>query len=119
MSKEIEPVTQGHQRTVLHPYSGGAILGLDWLLFSGNVLTVGTSTPVTILAGFIGAAVAVTLVQRYAGGDGWFKSLGKGLAAGIVVGIPFPIVGTFVGGFVLAVSGLDFLKKLEKKPGGV
>ena len=118
MSQEIAPAKPEPKQTLLHPYSGAAILGLDWLLFSGNVLTAGASTVLTSVGGFFGAGIVVTLIQRRAGGDGWLRSLGKGLLAGVVVGVPFPIIGTFVGGVVLAVSGLDFVKKLGRKPDG-
>ena len=87
-------------------------------IVKGAVLTAVASTVLTSVGGFFGAGIAVTLIQRRAGADGWLKSLAKGLVAGVVVGVPFPVIGTFVGGVVLAVSVLDFLKKLEKKAGG-
>ena len=34
----------------------------------------------------------------------------KSIAAGILVGIPFPLAGTFVGAWILATSGLLGLK---------
>jgi len=38
--------------TVLHPASGALILGLDWLLFSENALTLGLSTLLIVAVGF-------------------------------------------------------------------
>lgn len=99
------------KRTLLHRSTGLAILGLDWLLFSGNMLTAGAATPLVCLLGFIAGAVATTACQRYAGRNSWPASLAKGLCGGIVVGVPFPIFGTFVGATILAASGLSSLKK--------
>ena len=117
MSRTVEAAPRTSRLALLHPWSGGLILGLDWLLFSGNVLTMGASTVLMVLAGFLGAGIGVTLCQRYAANDGWLKSLVKGVVAGAVVGVPFPIFGTFVGGVVLAVSGLDYLAKPTQPPG--
>ena len=103
----------GPRRRFLHTYSGLAILGLDWLLFSGTVITAGTATlPISAL-GFVLGACVVAACQRVAAHDTWLASLAKGLAAGILVGIPLPIVGTFVGGVIVSLSGLSFIKKLQ------
>ncbi len=94
-------------RRFLHPSSGLAILGLDWLFFSGNVLSLGLSTPALVLAGFVLGTLGTSVLQSRYGGDGPWMSVGKGLLGGIAVGIPLPIVGTAVGGAILALSGLD------------
>lgn len=101
-------------RRFLHPASGGLILGLDWLLFSGTVATAGVALPASILSGFLLSSVGVTAIQRFIAGDSRTKSALKGLAAGIVVGAPFPVAGTAVGGGILMLSGLDQL--LRRKP---
>lgn len=91
----------------LHPSSGLLILGLDWLLFSGNLLSLGLSSPALVLSGFVLGTLGTSLLQSRYGADGRWKSLSKGLLGGIAVGIPLPIVGTAVGGAILALSGLD------------
>ncbi len=95
--------------TVLHPASGALILGLDWLLFSENVMTLGLSTPLSIGLGFGLAGVGTTLLQRAYHDDSLGKAVLKGLLAGVVVGIPLPVAGTAVGGGILALSGLNKL----------
>lgn len=95
---------------LLHPMSGAAILGLDWLLFSGNVLSGGLSTPLVMVLGFGIGGAAVSAIQRFRAKDGVGASILKGLGAGCVVGAPLPIGGTVVGGTVLALSGLSRLK---------
>lgn len=98
--------------TFLHPASGALILGLDWLLFSGSVITLGLSTGVLSLMGLVGGAIGVAWIQhRYAGDTQWASVL-KGGVGGIVIGLPLPIAGTVAGGAVLAMSGLNELKTL-------
>lgn len=93
----------------LHPASGALILGLDWLLFSGSVLSLGLSTPALAVLGFALGAAGTGLLQGRYGGDGRTKVTLKGLLGGLAVGIPLPIAGTAVGGAILALSGLDRL----------
>lgn len=91
----------------LHPASGILILGLDWLFFSGSVLSLGLSTPALSLFGFVGGAVGTGLLQARYGRDARSTSGLKGLLGGIAVGIPLPVAGTALGGLVLTLSGLD------------
>lgn len=90
----------------LLPVTGLWILGLDWLLFTQNTLVLGLATPLLVVIGFLGGTLGTYFFQsRYADDCGlsvWIKSL----LAGIVVGIPFPLAGTFVGGWILFISGL-------------
>jgi hypothetical protein len=91
----------------LHPASGVLILGLDWLLFSGSVLSLGLSTPILALLGVVLGGVGTGLIQYRYGADGGPTSLLKGALGGLAVGIPLPVAGTAAGGAVLALSGLD------------
>lgn len=100
------PSASPSPRRFLHPASGVLILGLDWLLFSGNVLTLGLSTFVLGTLGFLVATTGTGWIQARYSGDSRGKSLMKGLLGGVAVGVPFPIVGTAVGGAILALSGL-------------
>lgn len=98
----------------LHPASGILILGLDWLLFSGSVLSLGLSTPALSLLGFAVGAVGTGLIQARYGGDARSTSSLKGLLGGIAVGLPLPVAGTALGGLILTLSGLDRLKDPPK-----
>lgn len=95
--------------TVLHPASGAVILGLDWLLFSENAITLGFSTLIVAVVGFVVAGLGTALIQRTYGADSTGVALLKALLAGITVGIPLPVAGTAVGGGILALSGLNSL----------
>lgn len=101
------PSTQS--TTLLHAASGVLILGTDWLLFSGNVLTLGFSTSVLAMLGFIIGGLGTGVVQRVYHDDSVGLASLKGGLAGIVVGLPLPVAGTAVGGGILAVSGLNNL----------
>lgn len=95
----------------LHPASGAIILALDWLLFSGNVLSLGLGTGAIASIGFVLSLLGVGFVQHRYGHEPMITSGLKGVLGGIAVGLPFPIAGTAVGGLVLSLSGLDRWKK--------
>ena len=99
------------QRRFMLPATGALILVLDWLLFSSNILSAWLATPVVVIIGFIlGSAGAYTIQRRAANDAPWAAAL-KAVLAGIVVGIPWPIGGTLVGGWVLLSSGLGDARK--------
>ena len=79
---------------------------IDWLLFSGNIVSGGMATLPAMMLGFALGSVSTALIQRYVAGDSTFKSLAKALVAGLIVGAPTPVAGTALGGVILAVSGL-------------
>ena len=84
---------------------------LDWLLFSSNAITAGLGTPIIIVLGFVlGSAGTYFLQRRFAGDIPW-KALLKAVFSGIVVGVPWPLAGTLIGGWVLFFSGLGNVKK--------
>lgn len=93
--------------TFFHPATGVLILILDWVLFSGNVLSLGLSTVAVSSTGFVLATVGTLWIQRRYTPDGRWGQRIKGLLAGIAVGLPFPIAGTAGGAAILALSGLD------------
>lgn len=94
------------QRRFILPATGAWILLLDWVLFSSNLLSAWLATPVVMVVGFVLGSVGTFLVQRRKARDAaWLAAL-KALLAGIVVGLPWPVGGTLVGGWVLLTSGL-------------
>jgi len=110
-------LTEPHGSQWLLPATGVWILGLDWLLFSQETISLGLAMPLTAIVGFVGGALGTYIFQsRYAGDRGpaaWLKAI----LAGIVVGIPVPLAGTFVGGWILFNSGLASIRErlLRKK----
>jgi hypothetical protein len=57
-----------------------------------------------ILAAF--GTLSTTLIQRYLARDGWGKAIAKGMAMGIIAGVPFSVTGTALGIPLLAWAGL-------------
>ena len=93
-------------RGLLLPLSGIWILALDWILFSSNILSAGRATPIVIGLGFLLGGGGVLIFQKWIAGNGWLKAIAKAFAAGIAVGVPWPLAGTLFGGWILLASGM-------------
>lgn len=102
--------------SVLHPASAALVLLLDWLLFSSSIISLGLGTLGLAATGFALGLLGTAHVQYHYGDDTLLTSALKGLLAGLVVGVPLPIAGTAVGGFILSMSGLDRWRR--RLPGG-
>ena len=99
------------QRRFILPATGLWILVLDWLLFSSNILTAWLATPIIVVIGFVLGGGGAFLAQRKRANDAPWSAAFRGLLAGIVVGVPWPIGGTLIGGWVLLTSGLADARK--------
>ena len=111
LGRTLDAATERSDHTPLHPASGLVILGLDWILFSGTVISLGTLAPLFCMLGFLIGGCVVFLIQSRLSSDDSGRALAKGVIGGLLVGIPTPIVGTVAGFAVLAVSGLHRLLK--------
>ena len=92
------------------PATGLLIMGLDWLLFSEEAASFGVLIPFTTVVGFLAGSIGTYLLQTRHGLDSKPAACLKGLLAGVLVGIPFPLAGTMAGGLILAGSGLAGLR---------
>ena len=109
-------LTEPKESQWLLPVTGAWILGLDWLLFAENTLSLYLATPILVVAGFVGGALGTHYFQTRYGGDRGTAAWIKALLAGVVVGLPFPLAGTFVGGWILFNSGLHTVRdRLSRK----
>lgn len=95
---------------IMLPATGMLIMGLDWLFFSEEAATFGLALPFTILTGFLTGGLGTYHLQRKYGGDTRGVALAKSIAAGIVVGLPFPLAGSLAGAWIIANSGMASLK---------
>ena len=99
------------KRGHLLPLTGIWILTLDWLLFSSNLMSAGLATPLVVSIGFVLGASGTLVFQKWFAGDSLWNAALKALAAGIVVGTPWPLTGTLVGGWILLASGIKTTKR--------
>ena len=93
------------------PATGAWILALDWLLFSSNALSAFIATPVMMVVGFVLGGAGAYVIQRRGAKDAPWSAVLKAVLAGIVVGLPWPVGGTLIGGWVLLSSGLGNARK--------
>ena len=93
------------------PATGVWILALDWLLFSTNTLSAWTATPIVMLVGFVLGSAGAYMIQRRGADDTPWSAVLKAVLTGIVVGLPWPVGGTLIGGWVLLSSGLGNARK--------
>lgn len=93
-------------RRLLLPITGLWVLGLDWLLFSSNSVTLGLATPWIVVIGFVVGGAGTFFLQKHFGQDPAWKAALKALVIGALVGAPWPLAGTLIGGWVLLAAGL-------------
>jgi len=99
------------QRRFMLPATGAYILALDWLLFSSNAISAFTATPIVMVIGFVLGSAGAYVIQRRVANDAPWSAVLKAVFAGIVVGLPWPVGGTLIGGWVLLSSGLGNARK--------
>jgi hypothetical protein len=99
------------ERRFLLPATGVWILALDWLLFASNILSAWLATPAVMVVGFMLGSAGTFIVQKRAGKDAAWVAALKAIVAGIVVGVPWAIGGTLVGGWILFSSGLADVRR--------
>ena len=109
-SSWLDWLTDPLPKRFMLPATGLLIMGLDWLLFSEEAASFGVLIPFTSLVGFVAGGIGTYLLQTRHGLDSKPAAWLKGLLAGILVGIPFPLAGTLAGGAILASSGLASLR---------
>jgi hypothetical protein len=73
----------------------------------------------TSLAVFALGSVSTMFIQRYMARDSWGVSIAKGLAMGIIAGVPFSVTGTIFGVPLLAWAGLHEWVKLTPSNTGL
>jgi hypothetical protein len=92
------------------------VIALDWVWTFVEAFSAFTLVGVLCL-GFLSlvsgtlAFLAVYLIQYYIARDSVGSSFAKAIAMGIVVGVPFPVVGTAVGVPLLGWAGISELRQ--------
>jgi hypothetical protein len=94
------------QKSALHPLTGLAILGLDWLFFGGELLTGFVMEPLLVPLGALSGFIATFAIERRYAGRSFARSFFAAMFAALAVGVPWPISGTLIGVAVLILAGL-------------
>jgi hypothetical protein len=110
MSGWFEWLTDPLPGRFMLPATGLLIMGLDWLCFAEEAATLGLAIPLTFVSGFLAASIGTYHLQRKYGRDTRPSAMWKAVLAGVLVGTPLQLAGTFVGAWILATSGLLSLK---------
>ena len=71
----------------VHPLVAFSLFAIDWMLFSSEIVTIGTSWLITAPIGLLLGCGAI-LLQRYSFQDRLGIAIGKGLLLGILTAIP-------------------------------
>jgi hypothetical protein len=95
----------------IHPLAALATIVLDNIFGVIELIDPLTIVLISLSVGILGT-VTTMLVQRYLAKDGWGASVAKGLAMGIIAGVPFQVTGTAVGIPLLAWAGLHEFVRL-------
>jgi hypothetical protein len=96
--------------------SSTLLIALDGIWGMGELASMGLAIPVLALSIFAICSSVITLVQRYIEGDAWETALSKGLACGVIAGLPFPVFGTAAGVGSLGLSTLNLLTSGSEGP---
>lgn len=102
----VRELLRRDQQSALHPLTGLAMLGLDWVLFGSELLSGFVLEPLLVPLGALAGFVTTFLVERSYAKRPVGRSILAALFGAFVVGVPWPVTGTLVGLAVLALSGL-------------
>ena len=109
--------SERHSRRMrMHPFSGALMLLVDNICFGATTLTSGLALPLVAIGAFTITSFGVFLAQKFLDRDGFGESLAKAFFAGVMTGIPTPIMGTIVGALIMGISGLDAMKNDQRTP---
>ncbi|NKQ37515.1 MAG: hypothetical protein HF973_18115 [Chloroflexi bacterium] len=106
-------IAEASQTFGLHPIVALMMTVVDFMLFSGTIVTAGTGWVVTVPIA-IAFSIPCILLQKYNFEDNWGTAIGKGLLVGILTAIPTPLPSIFsIGGGVLGTKKLLMSRSSE------
>src|SRR3954451_21977954 len=100
-----EWLTDPTPKRFMLPATGLLIMGLDWLLFSEEAASLGLLIPPPSPFGFLAGFLGTYHLQPRCAQDRRPVAWLKGLLAGVLVAVPFPLAGTIFGAWIMANSG--------------
>ena len=98
----------------VHPLAAALLVFVDnlWMFAEWNAVAWLLTIPLSFLSVFL----PTVFLQRFLRGDGWGKSLGKGLFLGVLAGVPTSVTGTPVGIALLTWAGIMRGKGAASQP---
>ena len=121
--RDVPPEAErgGIPQPPLHALSSLVTIALDGLWSVPEFVSLSTvaglpALPVLAVGSGLMCAAAVTLVQRFVSKDDWGASVAKGMAMGVVAGVPFPFTGTAAGSVLLLWGGVHALFGRKQLP---
>ena len=118
MTNEIEP-RHSIPPAPIHPLAALATITLDNIFGLFEIIDPLVLILTSVTVGVVGM-ISTALIQHYLSREGWGASFAKGMAMGIIAGVPFQVVGTVVGVPLLAWAGLHEWLKIspaKRRPG--
>ena len=118
----IEPIG-GLPSPPLHSLSSLVTVALDGLWSVPEIISLTSiaglpAIPILAVGSGLTCLAAVTLIQRYVSKEEWGASVAKGVAMGVIAGVPFPFTGTAAGSILLLWSGAHALFGRKQLPPG-
>jgi hypothetical protein len=91
-----------------HALSLVAMLGCDWLIYTGNMLTHLEAVTAWVVTGSVTAGILTLFAEREVRRASWLASSARGAVAALLVAAPLPLLGTALaaGALLWAMVGL-------------
>lgn len=113
----ISPQRREMAAPPLHVLSSITTMALDWVWF---MVELPATLSIALLPGLLPLSLAlgalnltaVTLIQHFLEKETWGIALAKGVAMGIIAGVPYPVFGTAIGAPLAIWGGFRELQKL-------
>jgi uncharacterized membrane protein len=79
-----------------HALSIVAMLGCDWFIYIGNMLTHMDAVTAWVVTGSLSACLLTALAERDVARASWTATTLRALGAGVLVAAPLPLLGTLL-----------------------
>lgn len=108
----------------LHPLSSIILIATDALWGMAELTASATlfglpAVPVMMAISGVSCGVAVTLIEKFLSREDWGAALAKGVALGVLSGLPYPVMGTLAGTALLGWSGAYALGQRQQAGGAL
>lgn len=108
----------------IHPLSSIVLIATDALWGMAELTASATlfglpAVPAMMAISGISCGVAVTLIEKFLSREDWGAALAKGVALGVLSGLPYPVMGTLAGTALLGWSGAYALGQRQQTGGAL